>query len=76
MTETEPTVSPRIAPLKIESRIRASAVLLIIGLLIEAISLRWAHPTAFLVFMFIGGACMAAGIVLFLYSLVGGENSR
>jgi hypothetical protein len=42
----------------------------IVGLLVEAISLNWAHPTAFLVFMFIGGTCMAIGILIFLWSLV------
>lgn len=60
---------------RMESRVRVSAVLLIVGLLIEAISLRWAHPTAFLVFVFIGGAFMGVGGLLFLYSLVETERS-
>jgi RsiW-degrading membrane proteinase PrsW (M82 family) len=74
MTETKPLVTTQIAPLAIERRIRASAALLIVGLMIEAITLRWAHPTAFLVFMCIGGTCLGAGILLFLYSLVSTED--
>lgn len=60
---------------RMDRRIRVSAILLIIGLLVEAISLRWAHPTAFLVFVFIGGAFMAAGGLIFLYSLVEGDRA-
>jgi len=40
------------------------------GLVIEAVSLGWRHPTAFLLFVLVGGAAMAAGILLFLYSIV------
>ena len=54
----------------LESRIRISSILLIIGLVIEAISLCWAHPTAFLVFAFIGVAFIGVGSLIFLYSLV------
>jgi polyferredoxin len=53
-----------------EKRIRISAVLLILGLLIEAFSLHWAHPTAFVVFVGIGGTMIGAGILLFLYSVL------
>jgi hypothetical protein len=58
-----------------ERRIRLSAILLIIGLMIEAVSLIWAHPTAFLVFAFVGVAFMGIGSVVFLYSLVSNERS-
>jgi hypothetical protein len=54
----------------LERRIRYSAVLLIVGLLIEAFSLHWAHPTAFVVFVGLGGTCIAVGILLFLYSIL------
>ena len=34
---------------KIERRIRLAGMLLIAGLLVELVTLRWSHPTAFLV---------------------------
>ncbi len=55
---------------RIERRLRLSGILLILGLIIEACSLNWAHPTAFLAFIFVGGLLMAAGILVYLYSLV------
>jgi hypothetical protein len=55
---------------KIDRYLRISGILMISGLLVEAASLYWAHPTAFLVFMFIGGTLMGIGILVFLWSLV------
>lgn len=55
---------------QIERRLRVSGVLLILGLSVEATSLRWSHPTAFLVFLFLGGLFWGGGILLYLYSLV------
>jgi hypothetical protein len=45
-------------------------VLLIIGLLLEAICLLWARPLAFILLVCGGGLLCAAGIAVFLYSLV------
>ena len=50
--------------------LRLSGILLLTGLGIEAISLRWIHPIAFLLFFIAGGACLAAGVLLFLYLLL------
>jgi hypothetical protein len=50
--------------------LRISGVLIILGLLVEALSLIRIHPLSFLAFMFIGGGFIAAGVVTFLYSLV------
>jgi hypothetical protein len=50
--------------------LRLSAVLLLAGLCIEAISLHWIHPIAFLVFLFVGCVFLGVGVLLFLYSLV------
>ena len=55
---------------RIDRRLRISGVLLILGLAVEATSLLWVHPTAFLVFLLVGGVAMAAGIVLHLCSLL------
>ncbi len=59
---------------KIEKRIRLSGILLIAGLLVELATLNWSHPTAFLFFLILGGTLMAAGILLFLLSLVTAES--
>jgi uncharacterized membrane protein YczE len=55
---------------KIERRIRLAGILLIAGLLVELLTLRWSHPTAFLFFLLLGGALMALGIGVYLLSLV------
>jgi hypothetical protein len=47
-----------------------SGILLIVGLCIEAISLHWIHPIAFLAFFVIGGSFLGVGVLLFLYSIV------
>jgi hypothetical protein len=60
--------------LKIEKRIRAAGMLLIAGLLVELVTLRWSHPTAFLLFLLLGGALMTLGIAVYLFSLVSAEN--
>jgi hypothetical protein len=59
-----------------EKRLRISGILVILGLLVEAFSLLWSHPIAFLVFMFVGGAFMGVGILFYLYSLVSPPHSR
>ena len=51
-------------------RVRISGVLLVLSLIVEAASLHWSHPTAFLVFIFVGGLLMAVGILVYLYSLL------
>jgi len=61
-------------PTKIEMRIRVAGILLIAGLLVELVTLRWSHPTAFLFFLLLGGALMALGIAVYLLSLVSAEN--
>ncbi|HKX33676.1 MAG TPA: hypothetical protein VJ302_38710 [Blastocatellia bacterium] len=61
---------------KLERRLRIAGAMIIGGLLVELFSLRWTHPTAFLVFMIFGGALIGAGILLYLYSLVAGESGQ
>ena len=55
---------------KFSMSFRLSGLLLIIGLGIEAISLQWIHPIAFLAFFVIGGAFLGAGVLLFLASII------
>jgi hypothetical protein len=54
---------------RLEKRLRLAGVLLIFGLLVEAICLLWARPLAFILLVCGGGLLCAAGIVVYLYSL-------
>jgi hypothetical protein len=49
---------------------RAAAILVVIGLVVEGVSLRWTHPTAFLLFTGVGGVFLGAGMIVFLSSLL------
>jgi hypothetical protein len=55
---------------KMDRRLRVSGILIVLGLLVEALSLIRIHPLAFLGFMFVGGGFLILGIVVYLYSLV------
>jgi hypothetical protein len=54
----------------VERRLQISGMLIILGLLVEALCLAWHGPLAFLVFLGVGGLLLFPGIVLFLISLV------
>jgi hypothetical protein len=54
----------------IERRIRLAAVLVIAGLLVEAVSFFWKSPLSFFLFLFVACGLAAAGIGLFLISLL------
>ena len=51
-------------------RLRISGILVIIGLLVEALCLVWSRPIAFVVLVCLGGALIGLGVLFFLYSLV------
>jgi len=53
----------------IERRIRWSGILVGAGLIIQMLTLLWTHPLAFVAFLLIGCPLVAAGILLYLYSL-------
>jgi hypothetical protein len=53
-----------------EQRIRAAGIILIIGLVIEALCLLWGRPISFVIFVAVGGLFLFAGVVVFLFSLV------
>ncbi len=50
-------------------RLRLAGLLIGLGLLIEAATLFWKHPTAFLAFLLLGGLLVAVGVVLYLISI-------
>jgi hypothetical protein len=56
-------------------KLRLSGILLILGLLVEALSLCWNNAVSFVSFVVIGGLLFASGILLFLYSLVSSKTS-
>jgi len=60
----------------LEKRLRLAGMLLIFGLLVEAICLLWARPLAFILLVALGGLLCAAGIVVYLYSLVSAGEAR
>ena len=61
-------------PIPIEVRIRWAGLLIVLGLLLQMLTLLWAHPLAFMCFLMIGCPLVAAGMLLFLYSLVSHET--
>jgi hypothetical protein len=60
----------------VEARLRLAALLVMVGIVVEIASLTWRHPTAFIVFVGIGGLLMAAGMSTFLWTIVSPGVSR
>jgi spore maturation protein SpmB len=50
-------------------RLRISGLLVSLGLAIEAVTMAWSHPTAFLVFLLLGGMLAGAGVLTFLATI-------
>jgi uncharacterized membrane protein HdeD (DUF308 family) len=55
---------------RLARRFKLAAVLASAGLAVEVLTLFWPHPTAFLAFLFVGALLVAAGVLLYLYSVV------
>jgi hypothetical protein len=58
----------------LERRIRWSGLLIVVGLLLQILTLPLAHPLAFIGFALLGCPLVAAGMLMFLYSLVSPET--
>jgi hypothetical protein len=54
----------------LERKLQLSGIILILGLVVEALCLLGRGPIAFIVFAGLGGLLLFAGIVIYLYSLV------
>ena len=54
----------------IHSRLRLAGAFIILGLIVQALSLLWNHPLSFIAFVTLGGLLLAVGIVLYLLTLV------
>jgi hypothetical protein len=50
--------------------LQVSSGLVILGLLVEIVSLLWFHPLSFLLFAFVGASLIGLGILVYLASLV------
>jgi hypothetical protein len=50
--------------------LRVSSALVVAGLCVEIISLLWFHPLSFVLFVFVAVSVIAAGVVVFLASLL------
>ena len=50
--------------------LRVSSALIILGLIVEIISLLWFHPLSFVLFAFVGVILIGLGIAVYLISLV------
>jgi hypothetical protein len=55
--------------LLLEKRIRRSALLISIGVLVLLFSLLWKHPLSFMAFLVVGCPLILVGLLLYLYSL-------
>jgi predicted cobalt transporter CbtA len=63
------------APL-VERRLRWAGFLIAVGLIVQLTTFIWIHPLAFIAFAVIGCPLVAAGVLLFLYSLVSHQPSQ
>jgi len=63
-------MSPTLRNLPIERRLRLAAILICLGLLALLLTLIRIHPLAFMAFILVGCPLVAAGIGIFLYSIV------
>jgi hypothetical protein len=48
--------------------------LVLIGLLVQILTLFWNHPLAFMAFLIAGVPLTAAGVLLYLYTVVSSEE--
>jgi len=59
----------------ISRRLRIAGVLIVLGLIVEALSLIWNHPLSFVAFLGIGGILLFLGVVVYLTALVSPRQS-
>ena len=55
---------------RLQRKLKRAAYLLIFGLAVEGITLHWAHPASFLLFISLGGILVLAGIAIYLIAIV------
>ena len=60
----------------VSKKLRIAGVLIVVGLLVEGLSLGWNHPLSFIAFLGIGGLLMFLGIAIYLIALVSPQRSQ
>lgn len=60
----------KMSELGIRRLLQISSGLVIVGLLLEIVSLLWFHPLSFVLFAFLAAVLIGLGILVFLVSLV------
>jgi hypothetical protein len=60
----------KLSAVGIQRFLRVSSALVIVGLLLEIVSLLWFHPLSFVLFAFVATALIGLGIAVYLVSLV------
>ncbi|HWZ53747.1 MAG TPA: hypothetical protein VNV84_03285 [Candidatus Acidoferrales bacterium] len=60
----------KLSQIGIRRLLQVSSGLVIVGLLLEAVSLLWFHPLSFVLFAFLAVTLIGLGILIFLASLL------
>lgn len=60
----------KLSAIGIRRLLQVSSALVIVGLLLEIVSLLWFHPLSFVLFAFVAATLIGLGIVIYLVSLV------
>ena len=60
----------RLSEIGMRRLLQVSSALIIVGLLLEIVSLVWFHPLSFVLFAFIAAILIGLGILVYLASLV------
>jgi uncharacterized membrane protein len=69
-TENAEARSMKLRAIGIRRWLQASSILIILGLLVEIVTLLWVHPITFVLFVFVGTVLIGMGILVYLTSLV------
>jgi len=56
--------------ISLTQRLRIAGILIVMGLIVELLTIAWNNPIAFLVFLGVGGLLIFVGMVVYLWSLV------
>ena len=60
----------KLTEIGIRRLLQVSSALVIVGLLLEIVSLVWFHPLSFVLFAFVAATLIGLGILVYLVSLV------
>jgi hypothetical protein len=60
----------KLTEIRMRRLLQVSSSLVVVGLLLEVVSLLWFHPLSFVLFAFLAVALIGLGILVYLVSLV------